>query len=615
MTKENCKILIVGKDQKLSDFMPYDEFDYIFTFDLATEFDGIQDNLPIFYFHRISQSKDVWDEICKKSKKWLEEWHNTKILGNKSILDIFKFNDLSLWWLVFDQIWTEKNGIFDTLYYFETLSWILKKYNPKNVELLGEFDYPLELLLKQMEKIFKIKISQNVKLKENSITKNENKIKKNIFYLIKLIILKIFIHNKLKKYSLLIISNNSRFVRKGKKKIANCEVYLNGLESILEENSEKVKFVTNDNTFINQNKNKFLQIIRYLKTNDQDAYISTYSIKSILLQKIFLNKITKKILEVEKEQNFKNSWMWNEINVYPLIQKIFQKILPKLLVLAKNELKTSILKKYTPKIVLLTEGLSIRTRALSYLSNKMGTNIIIPQVGIYTSNPIPTGLLIHKSFDTRVLPNYLIWGNFYETFYKKCGYPDSKIRNVGFFRNIQSSKYSHGKKYILYVAGANLNRFDYIHTFDEEIFTIKKIQENLPPDFDLIVKLHPGHPIDLYKKNLNNLERTEIVTKEDKIHVLSLVKDAEIIVGKHSTVLIEAIVTTKSVIIINFASEINFLGIEKIPFISDPNKLKEGFLDILEKQFKIKDDHIRDQLFPIGNESILLMKNEIMRDF
>ena len=118
MSKTKNKILILGNNENFFKFSNLNEFNAILTFDLSIEFLGIQKKLPIFYFHRIAQSKDVWEIICQRARRWLEKWHEIEILGEKSILDIFKFRDLSLWWIVFDQLWVEKNGIFETIYYF-----------------------------------------------------------------------------------------------------------------------------------------------------------------------------------------------------------------------------------------------------------------------------------------------------------------------------------------------------------------------------------------------------------------------------------------------------------------------------------------------------------------
>jgi len=165
----------------------------------------------------------------------------------------------------------------------------------------------------------------------------------------------------------------------------------------------------------------------------------------------------------------------------------------------------------------------------------------------------------------------------------------------------------------LYIAGANLRKLDYILSFEEEIFTINQILKILPKNLKLLVKLHPSLPIELYQKKLKNFDKLMLVGNEPGTKIIKLVKNAKVVVGKASTVLVQALILNKPVIVTNFASNVDFLGFEGIPFTTS----LEGFSNILEGFVKGKipvNNKIMDYCSPLGDKSVSLIIQEFIKN-
>ncbi len=170
----------------------------VVTFELEIEKDLRERKINAIYFHRQAQSEKVWNEIRKTAKNWWNSWPNKPLYEGKSILEILRFEDTSLWWFVRNILWENKNGVFDTIYQIETLMSLLENFNPKKIEIHGRFNFSIIEMLNSLKKKYDFKISYNDSLslqndKHHSSTFQKGNIltKKRIEFLLKLIILKI----------------------------------------------------------------------------------------------------------------------------------------------------------------------------------------------------------------------------------------------------------------------------------------------------------------------------------------------------------------------------------------------------------------------------------------
>jgi hypothetical protein len=208
-----------------------------------------------------------------------------------------------------------------------------------------------------------------------------------------------------------------------------------------------------------------------------------------------------------------------------------------------------------------------------------------------------------------MLPEYLVWGEFYRNLISERGYPQSLIKQVGFWRTERSQAQFSGD-YILYVAGANLGKLDYILSFDEEIATINMIRNAIPKTIALVVKLHPSLPYKKYQHALKEIINDIMLLGGPGVPgIETFLPKAKIVVGKASTVLVQALILNKPVIALNLASKRNFLGFEGVPFATTTEEFLSRVNNILNGH--LDDCNLNRYCDPVGRESISTLIGEI----
>jgi len=614
---ETVVLLGAGIDPKLIRGLKHARM--VITSNLSTEFEAKEEGIPAIFFHRFVQSKKVWESFVNTATYWLENWPTKPIFNKKSIIDIFSFEDTSLWWFNNYSIWETKNGIFDTLYHLIAFSTMIEDSRPKNVEIWGDFDFPILEILNPLSQKYDFKIkTKNYNLKIGNLGKFSESSQQQLIFLIRFLLLKFasIFSRKNSKPQAFFLNHGHVAVKKNVGKVGIIiDHYLEGFEKYFIKNKDKIKLISNSMPRLNSSFVKDL-IIEFVKTvkGDYKPWISYYSFSEFMEWKKLVKYYQNKILELEKDPSFKNSMVIDEINIYPLVINAFRGTLPRALAFVRMELKVvrRFLDKEHPDVVFSTDGLNPTGRAISFACKERNIKNISPQLGVMSTKKIAnTVFFINENFDKRVLPTYLVWGSFYENLIIDMGYPKSLIKKVGFWRlDKEDMKISNDDNYVLYIAAANLNKLSYILSFDEEIVSIKKIYENIPKHLKLVVKLHPSQPYNLYFKTLRGLKRLMVVGGFGSPEITKIISGARVVVGKASTAIMQALIMEKPVILINFGSELNFLGIDGVPFVTTPKDFGKT-LDSILTEGNVRKHNLENYCEPLGNTSLSLIFDEI----
>lgn len=610
------KIIILGNDIE-SSFLKSIKNEIVITFELEVEKILKENGVNAIYFHRQAQNQNVWNEILKSSRTFLESWPSLPIYEEKSMIEILKFEDTSIWWFIYDILWENKNGIFDTVYQLETLISLIDYHKPESIEIQGIFEFEITKMLHSLKEKHNFEIHDHSRNHMPDMNNDNIITKRRIYFLLKLSLVKfvhLFIRKKIGQISMFSIHGGViNETEKGNKMAA--DQYFIGLEELIDKNRKIINFVSLDKNLDSKNFKEFLKLLRSIFNNKFEPWIVYYSLDGFRNAYKKTNDFKKKILDIEKHSDFIKSMSMKNINIYPFVRHLFTRNLP--LLVGFTYLEIDAVKKFLikndPKLVFTTDGFGVSGKALNYVCNKNNKRSLTPQLGIIaTEFPVNTSFWIKHDYDLRLIPDFLVWGKHFRELIEFKGYPQNSIKQVGFWKTNIEKNEEKSDNYIFYIAGANRTKLEYVLSVDEEIFTIRRIYEVLPKGIKLLVKLHPNLDEKPYQI-LKNLENLIIIGNKSPIDINELVNNSKIVVGKASTLIIQAMIMKKPIIVINFAGDVDFLGFKQIPFAKNIEEFTNFMNQYLIGNLKIDYD-MKEFCDPIGKSSVSLIEHELMND-
>jgi len=614
MLSTEKKMIILGNNIESSFFQTI-ENETVITFELEVENRLINKKINAIYFHRQAQNQNTWKEILKSAMMWLESWPNLPIYEGKSMIEILRFEDTSIWWFIYDILWEYKNGIFDTIYQLETLISLLNENNPQIIEIHGRFEFKIIEMLHSLKDRYNFKIYDHTENSKPNIRNGKVITTGRINFLLRLSLVK-FIHlfTKKKCGQIAIFSIHGGVINKtekGEKIVA--DQYFVGLEEIIEKNRKIINFISLNKNLASKNFSEFFELLCNTAKGEFEPWIVYYSLNGFRKAYKISNDFRKKFSEIEKDADFIKSMNIKNVNIYPFVRHLFTGNLS--LIVGFTHLEIDAAKRFfaknDPKLVFTTDGFGAAGRALNYVSNMNKTRSLTPQLGIIAAEfPVNTAFLIRKGYDLKLVPEVLVWGKYFRELIELKGYPQKSIKQVGFWKTDTKKHDEKSGNYIFYIAGANTAKLEYVLSIDEEIYTIRRIHEILPKGIKLLVKLHPSLDDKPYQ-TLNELENLIIIGNKNPIDVNKLVRNSKIVVGKASTVIIQAMIMKKPIIAVNFAGDVDFLGFKGIPFVKNIEEFVDIMNKYLEKNAEIHYD-IKEFCDPIGKDSISLVESELM---
>jgi hypothetical protein len=610
------RIIIMGEDVTHASVPGLDTAVLIITARLSDEIELKHRNRPALYFHRYAQSDKIWAGTVDAARDWIESWPKLKLVNGDRAFAFLEVENTLLWWFVHDVIWETKHGIFDTFYQVKTWSSLIKDYRPTEVELVGTFECDVREIISSLSKSFGFDLRVSDYRIKSPPQSHLSGIRGRSSLLVKFLLLKwarLFSRRK-KNAVTFFLEHGSKAIEtyhNGTRLIT--DHYLDGLEDYMTKNASESLLISLNTPEIHSC--SIRNLVKEIFATMQGTYVPWlcyYSASDLKKGVSLVGRYRKKMMELESDPRFRESMVIDEIDVYPSLKGVLLGTLPRALALAHIEIEIG--KKFVelekPRLVFHVTGMSPSGRAISLACNRQGIRILAPQLGIISPEiPVNTAFIITKEYDKMLLPEYLVWGQFYKNLISERGYPQSLIKKVGFWRT-KKPQAELPRDYILYVAGANLVKLDYILSFDEEIATINMLRNTIPKTMRLVVKLHPSLPYEKYRDALRGIISDIMLLGGPGVPgIEEFLLKAKIVVGKASTVLVQALILNKPVIALNFASKRNFLGFEGVPFattteefLSSLNKILNGDLD--NCNLNIYCDHI-------GQESISTLINEI----
>lgn len=266
------------------------------------------------------------------------------------------------------------------------------------------------------------------------------------------------------------------------------------------------------------------------------------------------------------EQEFQRLFEIEGISFYPLLRPLLFEMLPGMLASAglHYAIASRFVKREKVALVISVESFSSLGRCLALSLHQSGGKLWGIQGGVISPKRVTNiGFYVPALAERQELipDRFFVWGPEYKALLSKFHVPDDRVCVMGFNRGKKLSirSPSSGNKQILYVTGANALVCPYLMTIEEENYTLLELADCLPEGAELVVRTHPRHNVNDYRKLLGAKKNVHVLSSSE-IALEKCLTDAVCVVGKASTVLLEAAYVGKRVLLINLAGTPDFTG-------------------------------------------------------
>lgn len=284
----------------------------------------------------------------------------------------------------------------------------------------------------------------------------------------------------------------------------------------------------------------------------------------------------------DADDRFRRLFRVDGLDFYALVRDRMQSLLPA--VLASMRLHHCIAQRLVAReglrLVVSAEAFSNIGRCMAAALHRAGGQLFGVQAGIMTPQRVTNlgfyvpALAGHDEF---IPDRFFAWGVRYATLLAGYGVPAHRLDVMGFNRAKPRLPASVGEaRTILYVTGGNALVCPYLMTLDEERLTLEALATHLPPRAELVVRTHPRHRLEDFHWLPARHARVRLCAGADLPLETSL-READCVVGKASTVLLEAASAGKRVLLVNLAGTPEFTGFVDgaggLPCVTDATKL------------------------------------------
>lgn len=276
---------------------------------------------------------------------------------------------------------------------------------------------------------------------------------------------------------------------------------------------------------------------------------------------------------------------------YPLVRTVLAELLPSLL--AAGALHSTIARRFVARErigrVLAVESFSNLGRSLALAVHGAGGELWGVQGGIITPQRVTNAgfYLPALESDTRLIPDrFFVWGPGYRDTLLRYALPAERLDVMGFNRAAHLPEIDRAQPArILYLTGANALVCPYLMTVEEETFTLRALAQHLPSGAELVVRTHPRHVPEDYERILAGLPNVRVVSASQTDLATELAQ-AAVIVGKASTVLLEAANANRQVLLINLAGTPEFTGFSvatpALPYVTRTDRITQELQALLD---------------------------------
>lgn len=542
------------------------------------------------------------------------------ILFEKTIIELFSFNELSLWWFFHPTIFPVLKN---TINFIQKFNDLLDKIEPDEIVVN---DFKMFNIISQISKQRKIPLKFSKSKLSNFILKNKlkNKLQKSRFKKITLnkvntrkkLFHKNFNHIPLIENKIIFATPSTYFreINNSKINFSSSEFLIQNLVDLLDSQNNIIG-IDLDYTF----KGDFKVLENRLKSKIPWFPIEILNDKNYKKQiENFLNQYKKIISTTDFHNlfNFDGIKLWNNVEE-KFKELMFEPYIPFYINLIYSLFEN--LKKQKPKAIFLPYETGPYALALILAAKKNGIKTIGQQHGIiYKFSPMYSFQNFYDSNNKFgfPLPDYLLlFGNLTKKILIDMGYPEKKLivfGNPSFFEiNTLEKTFSKeeilsllnipkNKSIILFTTGKLQPYYSAHGKYDQDVKILNNLLENFSnkDDIFIIVKPHPSETnIDAYEQLISKFSAKNILITQTNLHALFYICSLVISVG--STTILDALCFDKLVLRVKFENQPYSIPLENYNFVieCDLPDLYNNILNLLKNDFTMNNFSVERKKF------------------
>ncbi len=300
------------------------------------------------------------------------------------------------------------------------------------------------------------------------------------------------------------------------------------------------------------------------------------------------------LTESDADPRFRALFEAGGLNFYALLRPRLTEMLPGMLAAARfhHAIAERFVSREKVGLVISVESFSNLGRCLASALHRHGGQLWGVQGGIISPRRVTNSGFHVPALGARkelMADIFFAWGPAYCRLLERFGISAQRLRMMGFNRakRLPEGLPDLGVKRIVYVTGGNALVCPYLMTAEEEFHTLQVLAASLPEGAELLVRAHPRHDVEDFQRRLADWPHVRVMAAAD-MSLEKCLADANCIVGKASTVLLEAVQAGRRVLLVNLGGTPDFTGfsegIEFLPCATDVASLRYWLAHILAQE-------------------------------
>lgn len=374
-----------------------------------------------------------------------------------------------------------------------------------------------------------------------------------------------------------------------------CDVYYENLEQALDATSPDIlKVGINPPRIAKSDLKNSLLVWRLILSGafrPWSAYATPKDVFSVLRER---RRYRAALAVSDTDPRFRALFEAGGLSFYSLLRPKLTEMLPGMLAAARfhHAIAERFVSREKVRLVISVESFSNLGRCLASALHRHGGQLWGIQGGIISPRRVTnSGFHVPALGDRKELMAdiFFAWGPAYCRLLERFGIPAQRLRMMGFNRakRLPEGLPDGDVKRIVYVTGGNAMVCPYLMTTEEEHHTLQVLAASLPEGAELLVRAHPRHDVEDFRRCLADCPHVRVLAAAD-MSLEKCLSDSSCIVGKASTVLLEAAQAGRRVLLINLGGSPDFTGfsegVESLPCATDDASLRYWLARILAQE-------------------------------